>query len=147
MQLYLRPFYNILRQQNNFEWTTEHQTRFDEIKKILTEQISNTIPDPSQPFYAMCDASNFGIGAALLQLHGGTNKMSVISANSRLFIQAELRLSTLMRECTAIIYTLTEYEFRYLDQNTQQFYSQTINQLYFFSHKNQILIIEFIDFN
>ena len=27
MQLYLRPFYNILRQQNNFEWTTEHQTR------------------------------------------------------------------------------------------------------------------------
>ena len=26
MQLYLRPFYNILRQQNNFEWTTEHRT-------------------------------------------------------------------------------------------------------------------------
>ena len=37
MQLYLRPFYNILRQQNNFEWTTEHQTRFEEIKKLLTE--------------------------------------------------------------------------------------------------------------
>ena len=25
MQLNLRPFYNILREQNNFEWTTEHQ--------------------------------------------------------------------------------------------------------------------------
>ena len=24
MKLYLRPLYNILRQQNNFEWTTEH---------------------------------------------------------------------------------------------------------------------------
>ena len=111
MQLYLRPFYNILRQQNNFEWNTEHQARFEEIKKLLTEQISNTIPDPNQPFYAMCDASNFGIGAALLQSHNGTNKMNLISANSRLFTQAELRLSTLMRECTAIIYTLTEYEF------------------------------------
>ena len=111
MQLYLRPFYNILRQQNNFEWNTEHQARFEEIKKLLTEQISNTIPDPDQPFYAMCDASNFGIGAALLQSHNGTNKMNLISANSRLFTQAELRLSTLMRECTAIIYTLTEYEF------------------------------------
>ena len=33
MQLYLRPFYNILRQQNNFEWKAEHQTRFEEIKK------------------------------------------------------------------------------------------------------------------
>ena len=37
--------------------------------------------------------------------------MNLISANSRIFTQAELRLSTLMRECTAIIYTLTEYEF------------------------------------
>ena len=59
----------------------------------------------------MCDASNFGIGAALLQSHNGTNKMKLISANSRLFTQAELRLSAIMRECTAIIYTLTEYEF------------------------------------
>ena len=32
MQLYLRPFYNILRQQNNFEWNTEHQAQFEEIK-------------------------------------------------------------------------------------------------------------------
>ena len=59
----------------------------------------------------MCDASNFGIGAALLQSHNGTNKMNLISANFRLFTQAELRLSTLMRECTAIIHTLTESEF------------------------------------
>ena len=46
MPLYLRPIYNILRQQNNFEWTTEHQTQFEEIKKLLTEQISNRIPNP-----------------------------------------------------------------------------------------------------
>ena len=109
--LYLRPFYNILRQQNIFEWITKHQTRFEEVKKLLTEQISNTIPNPNPPFYAMCDASNFGIGSALLQSHSGTNKTNLISAKSRLFTQAELRLSTLMRECTAIIYTLTEYEF------------------------------------
>ena len=37
--------------------------------------------------------------------------MNLVSANSRLFTQAELRLSTLMKECTAIIYTLTEYKF------------------------------------
>ena len=148
MQLYLRPFYNILRQQNNFEWTTEHQTRFEENKKLLAEQISNTIPNPNQPFYAMCDASNFGIGAALLQSHSGTNKMNLISANSRLFTQAELRISTLMRECTAIIYTLSEYEFLILgSKKTPQVYSQITNQFFFLLHKNQIQIIEFIDFN
>ena len=32
IQLYLRPFYNILRQQNNFEWTNENQTKFEENK-------------------------------------------------------------------------------------------------------------------
>ena len=114
-QLYLRPFYNILREQNNFEWSTEHQTRFDKIQKFLTEQILNTIPDQNQPFYAMCDASNFGIGAAFLQSHSGKNRMNLFSANSRLFTQAELRLSSLMRECTAIIHTLTEYEFLILE--------------------------------
>ena len=103
MQLYSRSFYIILRQQNNFEWTTEHQKRFEETKTLLTEKISNTIPDPDQPFYAMCDASNFGIGAALIQSHNGTNKKNLISANSRLFTQAQVRLSTLMRECTATI--------------------------------------------
>ena len=72
MQLYLRPFCNILRQPNNFEWTTEHQTRFEEIKTLLNEQLLDTILNPDQSFYAMCDASNFSIGAAL-QSHNGTN--------------------------------------------------------------------------
>ena len=36
MQLYLRPFYTIFRQQNNFEWILDHQKRFDEIKILLT---------------------------------------------------------------------------------------------------------------
>ena len=137
MQLFLRPFYNICRQQNNFEWTTEHQTRCEEIKKFLTEQTSNTIPDPNQPFYAMCDASNFDIGAALLQSHKGTNKMNLISATSRLFTQAELRLSTFMRGCTAIIHTLTEYEILILGSKhpTVLFTDQTINLSYFFKTK------------
>ena len=64
MQLCLRQFWNILKKQNNFEWTTEHQKAFEEKKTLLTAQISNTIPDPDQHFYAMCDASNFGIGTA-----------------------------------------------------------------------------------
>ena len=59
----------------------------------------------------MCYVSSFGTGAAILPIHRGTNKMNRISANSRLFTQAKLRLSTLMKKWTAIIYTLTEYEF------------------------------------
>ena len=147
MQLYLRPFYNILRQQTNFEWTTERQTRFEEIKKLLTEQTSNTIPDPNQPYYAMCAASNFSITAALLQLRSGTNKMNLISANSRLFTQAELRLSTLMRECTAIIHILTEYEFLILGSKHPTVLFTDHKPINFFLHINQIQTIKFIGFN
>ena len=138
MQLYLRPFYDILRQQNNFEWSTEHQTRFEKIKKFRTEQISNTIPDPNQPFYAMCDVSNFGIGAALLQSHNGTNKMNLISPNSHLFTQAELRLSIFMRECTAIMYTLSGYDFLILRSKHPTVLFTNHNPIIFFLHKNQI---------
>ena len=48
MQLYLRPFYNFLRQQKFFKWTTEHHILFGEIITLITEQISNTTPDPDQ---------------------------------------------------------------------------------------------------
>ena len=67
------------------------------------------MPDPDPPYYAMCDASNFSVGAALIQSHIGTNKLKLVSANSRILTQAELRLSTFMRECTAMICNLTEY--------------------------------------
>ena len=38
-------------------------------------------------------------------------KMELVSANSRLFSTTELRLSTILRECSAIIYALSEYDF------------------------------------
>ena len=37
--------------------------------------------------------------------------MELVSAKSRLFSTTELRLSTILRECSAIIYALSEYEF------------------------------------
>ena len=95
----------------------------------------------------MCDASNIGIGAAFLQSHNGTDKMNFIAANSRLFTQAELRLSTLMRECTAIKFTLTEYEILILRfKHPTVLFTDHKPIIFFFTQKpNQT--IEFIDFN
>ena len=90
----------------------------------------------------MCDASNFGIGAELLQSHNGTNKMNLISASSRFFTQADLRLSTIIRECTAITYTLIEYEFLILGSK-----QQIINPYCFYSHRNRTQTIQNTDFN
>ena len=95
----------------------------------------------------MFDASKFGNGAALLQSYNGTNKMNLISANSRLFTQTELQLSTLMRECSAIIHNLTEYEFLILRSKHPTVLFSDHKHIIFFSHKNQIQTIDFTDFN
>ena len=111
MQQILQPFYTLLHKETDFKWTKEHQQIFEQMKKTITHNLELTMPDTTQPFYIITDASNTGIGAALLQQHPTEKKMKLISANSRLFTPIEMRLSTLIRECSAIIFALTEYEF------------------------------------
>ena len=76
----------------NCNYTQDHSITFLDNRIILNGQ-QNTKHDLkkpknfsqnksqtfNQPFYAMSDASNFGIGAALLQSHNGTNKKNLIS--------------------------------------------------------------------
>ena len=48
--------------------TPELQQIFERVKKELTDgTISLAIPNSEKPVYFLCDASNLGIGAALLQ--------------------------------------------------------------------------------
>ena len=69
------------------------------------------MPDIRKTFSILMDASNTGIGAALLQQHPTEKNMNLISANSRLLTPIEIRLSTLIKKCSAVIFALTEYEF------------------------------------
>ena len=110
MQLYLRPFYNILTQQNNFEWTSEHQTQFEEIKKALKRTKFKHNSRPKSTILRNVRCFKFWHRRSIITITQWNKKMKLKSANSRLLTRAELRLSTLVRECTAIIYTLIEYE-------------------------------------
>ena len=117
MQPILQPLYKRLHKKNDFKWTKEHQTIFEQMKITITHNLELTMPDSTKLFYIITDASNTGIGAALLQQHPNEKKMSLVSANSRLFTPIEMRLSTLIRECSAIIFNLTEYEFLLIGSN------------------------------
>ena len=91
----------------------------------------------------MCDASNFRVSADLLQPRQGTNKMNLISANSRVSSQAYKRLSTLMRVCTAIIYRLTESEFLILGSKHPTVLFTDHKSIIFYEY----IVYEYIDFN
>ena len=148
LQVILRPFYLQLRDTTDFKWTPELQQTFDRVKKELTDgTLRLAIPNSEKPFYILCDASNYGIGAALLQKNQ-LGKMELVSANSRLLSTTELRLSTILRECSAIIYALSEYEspiqgykypiILYIDHKPF---------LFLFSQKKINQITEFTNFN
>ena len=103
------------------------------------------MPNSEKPFYILCDASNYGIGAALLQKNQ-FGRMELVSANSRLFSTTELRLSTILRECSAIIYALSEFEFLIQGSKHPIIFTLTINQFYSNSHKRINQTTEFTNF-
>ena len=109
MQSLLQPLYNLLHKESEFKWTKEHQEIFEQMKRTITHKLELTMPDTTKPFSIITDASNTGIGAALLQKNPNEKKIKLVSAISRLFTPIEMRLSTLIRECSAIIFALTEY--------------------------------------
>ena len=111
MQPILQPLFNLLHKENDFKWTKGYQQIFEQKKRTITHKPELTMPDTTKPFYIITDASNKGMGSALLKQHPTERKMKLVSANSRLFTPIEMRLSTLLRECSALIFALTEYEF------------------------------------
>ena len=68
LRVILRPFYHQLRDTTDFKWTPELQQTFDRVKKEATDgTLRLAIPNSEKSFYILCDASNYGTGAALLQ--------------------------------------------------------------------------------
>ncbi|XP_073813857.1 uncharacterized protein [Musca autumnalis] len=81
------PITELVTTKRKFQWTDDAQRAFDRVKSLLTSAPVLNNPDFSKKLYLHCDASDFGIGAVLVQLddegNGGIttdpNKISAIS--------------------------------------------------------------------
>ncbi|POM67242.1 LOW QUALITY PROTEIN: Retrotransposon Polyprotein [Phytophthora palmivora] len=57
-------------------WTADCQQAFDAVNQGLTEAPILAVADQDRPFHVVCDASDFAIGCALMQLdHEGRNRV------------------------------------------------------------------------
>ncbi|CAI7806240.1 unnamed protein product [Closterium sp. NIES-53] len=96
------PLTDLLHKDKNFVWGEEAEAAFQELKKFLVSPPVLRIADPSKPFEVVTDASDFAIGAVLLQDFG--NGLQPIAYESRKLQAAEHNYPIHDKEMLAIIH-------------------------------------------
>jgi hypothetical protein len=61
-----KPMTKLLEKNKAFEWTTECQVSFEELRKRLTSAPVLVLPDLTKRFDIYCDASRQGLGCVLM---------------------------------------------------------------------------------
>lgn len=87
----------LLRKGRRWEWMSEQQEAFDQLKVLLTEAPVLTCPDFTREFTMQTDASDYGIGGVPTQETDEGER--VIAYVSRRLIKAEENYSTTEKEC------------------------------------------------
>ncbi|CAI7803563.1 unnamed protein product [Closterium sp. NIES-53] len=96
------PLTDLLHKDRNFMWGEEAEAAFQELKNFLVSPPVLRIADPSRPFEVVTDASDFAIGAVLLQDFG--NGLQLIAYESRKLQATERNFQIRNKEMLTIIH-------------------------------------------
>ena len=99
-----RPLIALRRKNVRFEWNDAAQTAFETLKEKLTEAPILAFPDVTKPFSLYTDASQYALGAVLMQKQNGEDR--VIQYVSHQFTDAQKKWPTIEREAFAMVYSL-----------------------------------------
>ncbi|XP_030838252.1 uncharacterized protein K02A2.6-like [Strongylocentrotus purpuratus] len=100
--------YQLLRDDVEWNWTTECQTAFEKVKEVLSSDVVLTHYDPKKPLVLACDASPYGLGVVLSHLMEDGEERPVAYA-SRTLTKSEQNYSQIEKESLAIIYGVTKF--------------------------------------
>lgn len=100
----IAPMTNLLRKNIPFAWTEECSKSLKAVKDHLVSAPILSCPDFTKHFYVQTDASDFGLGAVLTQVHEDGEK--VISYLSRSLTPTERKYSVTEKECLAVVYSV-----------------------------------------
>jgi hypothetical protein len=99
-------------------WNTAHQLAFERLKQKLTRAPVLMQIDPSKSFTVETDASDFAIGACLLQISGDDGKLHPVAFCSRKLNGAELNYPVHEKELLSVKEALRVWE-HYLDNGRE----------------------------
>ncbi|UYV60444.1 hypothetical protein LAZ67_1001171, partial [Cordylochernes scorpioides] len=100
------PLTGLIRKNAQFTWTEKQEEAFQNLKKALINPPILGHFDPNAATFIHTDASNIGLGATLVQIICGEEK--VISYLSRTLSKAEQNYSTTEKECLAVVWAISK---------------------------------------
>ncbi|XP_077551039.1 uncharacterized protein LOC144164389 [Haemaphysalis longicornis] len=102
------PLNELLRKGKKWCWASEQQTAFQTLLTALAENASLQLPDLNKPFVVQTDASEFGLGAVLLQ--EWDQVLRPVAFASHTLTPAERNYSVTEKECLAIVFALKKFD-------------------------------------
>ncbi|GMF40017.1 unnamed protein product [Phytophthora fragariaefolia] len=110
-----RPLTNLLKKDAVWSWTSEAQQTFEAIKSSLQSAPILALPDEDRPFSVVCDASDFAIVCALLQVDA-EGRERVVAFQSPQLKAAEKNYPVHGKEHLAMKYALVKFRVHLLGQ-------------------------------
>ncbi len=110
-----KPLFVFSKTQSKFEWKSQHEKAFNELKEALLNYQSLVCPDINKPFTIYTDASDTSIGSVLMQ--ETSSGLQTVSMRSRCLKGSELNYSTYDKELLAIHDAFMHWRY-YLDGNS-----------------------------
>ena len=103
-----QPLYDLIKDSTPFHWTQEQEKIFQLIKDRINEDTILALPSTDYPFHIHVDSLNVGTGCISIQ-HFPEGKL-IFSFNSRIFDDAEQKMSILHRQFCGLVSALQTYE-------------------------------------
>ncbi len=106
------PLYDLLKNDTEFIWNSEHQLILDTVKGHLVNAIAIHYPDHSKDWVLMTDGSLTGIGGVLIQLHrnlDGSVEEQIIGVTSKKLSTVAQNWSIYEIELYALVYCIKQW--------------------------------------